>query len=96
MRYHVKFNLFSGDRQYNKEKIINADSYDDARKKLLSQYPGALYIVIDVPNNFLHRIGNSPYNQNKITEISGNSLQLSDNYKKSNINITIGDYEETK
>ncbi len=87
MIYKAKFNLFSGSHQYNKEITISANNFDDARKKLLSRYPGALYIVIDVPDDpFLWNSGNSqhaPYTTAKISwelrihyhkKLSGNSL----------------------
>ncbi len=95
MIYKAKFNLFSGSHQYNKEITINANSYDDARKKLLSRYPGALYIVIDAPDPFLWNTGNSPDSYINYTNTHGNSL-LSDNYKNSTTNITIGNYGNKK
>jgi len=61
LKYKAKFNLFSGNNQYNKTITINAKSFDDARKKILSRYPGAMYIVIEVPDPFYRNIGNSPF-----------------------------------
>jgi len=52
MKYKVKFNLFDYDINHNpinmkiKTIWISSDKYDNIMNKVISLYPGALYIVI--------------------------------------------------
>lgn len=52
MIYIIKFNVFSNDKQYNKTITVKAINYDDARRKVIREYPGARYIVIYMPEKW--------------------------------------------